>query len=48
MSEADTPARLRVTLIQKITLSARQLESSLPRNKTKGKDLTKEKNTGHK
>lgn len=30
------------TLIRKITLSAQQLESSLPGTKTKGSDLTKE------
>lgn len=42
MSEADTPTRLRVTLIRKIALSAQQLESGLPGTKTKGSDLTKE------
>ena len=44
MSEADTPNRLRVTLIWKMILSARQLESSLPGAKTKGADLIKENN----
>lgn len=44
VSEEDTPTGLRLTLIWKMTLSARQLESSLPGAKTKRSELTKENN----
>lgn len=39
MAEEDTPTGLRVTLIWKMTLSPRRLESSLPGAKTKGSEL---------
>lgn len=44
VSQEDTATGLRVTLIEKMTLSARQLESSLPGAKIKGSELTKENN----